>query len=294
MAETSNQTQFSLKLSRTTAAMLFLILIFAFATVAYAKFAGLILFSAIVVFGGVSLFYHSVKLRTIGMVAIILLSILNIAVNGIHFGIDFSGGTKIPIILDKSVDQQTMSKIIDTIKSRASVLGLTEVKVKAIGDNEISLELANTTEDQISTIEKSVSQQGVFLGIVDGKVALSGDDLYSQTIRLRVPGSTPGRDWEVFFTMTNDGARTFASTVKGKPRFPVYMFLDRPTDSIIVLSREKLLSSGQGAVSAVSTTAPATLGDYDTINAAKSALKLENNNIEMYFVENILQNTTNL
>ncbi|MEK6981977.1 MAG: hypothetical protein AABX38_03535 [Candidatus Micrarchaeota archaeon] len=287
--------KFQLKLDRSMAFLGALFLIFIFLIAGYSKFAGMTLAAALILFGGMAIIYKDTKLRMFGMAAIVLLAMFNLAFNGLHFGIDFSGGTKIPIILEKKVDAETMNKMIDTIKSRASVLGLSEVKVKSIGDTEINVELANTNDEQISAIEKAISQQGVFLAVIDGKTALTSEDIYTQTIRIKVPGSSPGRDWEVGFTMTNEGAKKFASTAKNKPKFPVYMFLDRPTDAIIVINRDKLTSAAEAAANAISSTGTnSQLNDYESINAAKNTLKTDSDNIELYFEETILQNKTNI
>ncbi len=90
---------------------------------------------------------------------------------------------------------------MQTIKNRASTLGLKEVKARAIGNSVVNVEIASSDEETIAFIEKTLSQQGVFLGVVDGKVAVSGDHIYRTSIRPIGPAELvrQGDDWGVGF-----------------------------------------------------------------------------------------------
>src|SRR3989338_1597645 len=191
------------RINRKVFAIAFLFLVFLAGILIYKAFAGLILICGIMIFGGIALFLKEENIKLMCLAAIILLSIINIGVNGIKFGIDFSGGTRIPVLLDQKVDQSTMNELVETIKKRVSVLGLSEVKVRAIGNTEISVELPSSDEEQIKGIESTLSQQCVFQGIVDGKVALAGEDIYRNTVRpIYDPAQLQGADWAVSFSIT--------------------------------------------------------------------------------------------
>jgi preprotein translocase subunit SecD len=213
--------------------------LFAVGILLYGTFAGLILIFSLVVFGALSTYWKEKELKLLSLGAIVLLSLLSIGVNGMKFGIDFSGGTRIPVILESPADQTTMNDMVDIVKKRASAFGLTEVKVRAVGESEINVEVPSGDPELIASVEDLLSHQGVFEGIVDGKTALSGDAILPGTIQGVAGAYLGGADWGVQFSVTRDGAEHFAETVEGKANFPLYMFLDRPKDAIVVLSWEE-------------------------------------------------------
>lgn len=203
------------------------------------QYAGLLLMFSLFLFGAMALVWRDNNMRLACLVALVLLAVVNIAANGMKFGIDFVGGTRIPVILEKSVDTATMEQLVSIIKTRASVLGLTEVKVKAVGDTEINVEIPSSDEKQVAFIESVLSHQGVYLGVVDGKVALKGDDIYSHSIHRLNQQQLGGSDWGVGFSITQNAAEYFAEVVKGKAHYPVYMFLDREENAVVFLTKEQ-------------------------------------------------------
>src|SRR3989344_2777904 len=222
------------------------------------------------------------NVRIAGLLAIVLLSAVSIGTNGVKYGIDFSGGVRIPILLEKSVDSVTMEEMVSTIKTRAAAFGLAEVKVRPIGDSELYVELPASSQQLDADVEDLLSKQGVYQGIVDGKVAVKGEEIYTGTI-VRVPTQyLQGADWGVSFTVTQSGARRFAETSKGKPNYPLYMFLDRPSDAILVISNEELMSSAKEQVVPISKTR--------ALELATSALRLEGNDLPVYLEEDLEKN----
>ncbi|MBN2478002.1 hypothetical protein JXB01_01800 [Candidatus Micrarchaeota archaeon] len=260
----------------------FLVVLFSFLLILgglafYSLYAGLFLIFSLLVFGILSLFWKEKELRIAALSALVLLSLINVGLNGMKFGIDFSGGTRIPVILEHSVDEETMNELVDIIKKRSSVLGLSEVRVRAVGDMEIDVEIPSSNEEQIAFIEDVLSHQGVYQGITDGKVAIQGDDILPGTIKA-VPSPYLGSsaDWGVSFSVTTEGAKHFAETVKGKANYPLYMYLDRPSDAIIIISREDFTAKS-----------PSTSSIDDLIDAAEDALVLEDKTINLYFIDEL-------
>ena len=261
-----------------------LLVVFLAGIVFYGRLSGILLITSLFVFGALSFFFKEGDVRIAALAAIVILAIANIGVNGLKFGIDFSGGTRIPVLLEKPVDQPTMDELVQTIKKRASVLGLSEAKVKAIGDSEIDVELPSNDPSQIDFIENTLSHQGIYQGIVDGKVAVSGEDIFSQTIQVIGSASSLqrlGADWGVSFSVSKEGAQRFAAAAKDKANYPVYMFLDRPTDAIIVISQKDLRKGAQIDAS-----------EKDILKSAKETLKLEGQNIDLYLIEDLDGNVT--
>jgi len=271
---------------------LIMIFIASLAGVAFYKapLSGAIIMGAVIVFGALSLFWKESHIKITGLVLMVLLSLSCIYLNGLKFGIDFVGGTRIPVMLDQPVDQQTMGEFIQTIKGRVNVLGLSEVKVRAIGDNEIYVEVPSNDEGTISFVEKTLSQQGVYEGIVDGRIAVSGDHIFRTSITAMTQaelvqqgggrGAIP--DWGVGFSVDRAGAEQFALVAKGKQDYPVYMYLDRPKDAAIFFQRSELKKA-----------LPADSNEKEGMRALKNALKLEGDDIQSYILEDV-QNDTNI
>ncbi|MCX8196819.1 MAG: hypothetical protein N3G80_00685 [Candidatus Micrarchaeota archaeon] len=228
---------------------------------------------SIVLIGAIITFLKKDNVRVAGLFAIVILSICSIAFNGIKFGIDFSGGVRIPILLEKAVDSATMDEMVTTIKKRSAAFGLTEVRVRPIGDSEIYVEVPQSSPQLVSQIENLLSQQGVYQGIVDGKLAISGDDIYTDNIVRIPPAYLHNADWGISFTVTQSGAQRFAAAAKGKANYPLYMFLDRPSDVIVIINDSRLLEA---------TGKQFPLKKERALQIARNALKLEGQDIPLY------------
>lgn len=256
---------------------------FAAALVLYPLYAGLLLITSLIVFGSFSLMWKESHIKLAGVVALVLLALLNIGVNGMKFGIDFAGGTRIPVILEKQVDQATMDELVQTIKRRASVLGLSEAKVRAVGNTEINVEISSGDEATIRSIESTLSHQGVYQGVVDGRVAVSGERIYPSSILQLGPSELVQQraDWGVGFSVDLQGAEQFAQAAKGKADYPIYMFLDRPSDAVIFLERGALKAS-----------IPQDSGERESLKSLRDALKLNGSDIQVYILEDLPENLT--
>ncbi|MDD5337499.1 MAG: hypothetical protein PHS02_03360, partial [Candidatus ainarchaeum sp.] len=133
--------------------LLALFALFLVGIVIYSAYAGLIILFAFFLFGMFSTIWKNKTARFLSLALLIVLALANVAINGVKFGIDFSGGTRIPVVLEHPVDQTTMNDMVQIIKSRASVLGLTEVSVRAVGTSQIDVEVPGTNENLIKNIE---------------------------------------------------------------------------------------------------------------------------------------------
>ncbi|MFA5930282.1 MAG: hypothetical protein WC861_05350 [Candidatus Micrarchaeia archaeon] len=239
--------------------------------------------ASIVAIAIAAVFIKSDSVRVAVLIAIVFLSAFSIASNGVKFGIDFSGGVRIPVLLEKPVDSVTMEEMVATIKTRAASFGLSEVKVRPIGDSEIYVEMPQSSPQLVSDVESLLSRQGVYRGIVDGKVAVKGEEIYSGTI-MRIPSQyLQGADWGVSFTVTQAGAQRFAGVANGKADYPLFMFLDRPSDAIVILSEKQLMAD------AASKSRVVPIPKSRALQLAASALALEGDNISVYLEESVSQ-----
>jgi len=212
-----------------------------------------------------------VKDKRMLILFVFLLMALSLAyLRGIHFGIEFVGGTRIPVTLERPVDQMTMNEITNNIKNRVSAFGLQQVLVKSIGESEIYIELPQSDPSLINSTMQILGKQGRFEGIVDGKVAVSDDVIMPGSIREETP-YVQGQNvrWEIGFAITEAGAIRFADVVKGKANYPVYMFLDRPEDSVILLSRTELIGNS-------------TLTETEALSILNDVLRKDNESIPVF------------
>ena len=210
---------------------------------------------------------------------------------GLKFGIDFSGGLRVPVLLEKPVDPTVMQEMVDTISKRTSAFGLSEVRVRPIGDQQIYVEVPKTNPGLVNDIQMLLSQQGAYLSVIDGMVAVQGDDLLSQRIfrlsasQLAQQGSA---DWGVEFAVTAQGQQRFVQVAKGKTDYPIYMFVDRPTDAMVVISRSDLMFGANLSSSSV-----LSLREDDALKAARDALKLTHDDIPLVLESDILSADAN-
>jgi len=259
-----------------------LFVLFALLTAAisvWGSYSGVFLILALIIFGALSLLWKEKHLKIAGLVFLVLLALLNIGINGMKFGIDFEGGTRIPIVLERSVDQNTMDELVQTIKKRVNVLGLTEVKVRSIGSTQINVEIPSGDEERIKFIEDVLSHQGVYMGIVDGKIGITGENIFSTSIRPLYSDELLRQhaDWGISFTIDQEGAESFAEAAYGKADYPVYMYLDRPADSVLFYTRDQLESVMLEDSS-----------EKETLKSLEDALKLEGNqSIEVYILDDV-------
>lgn len=173
--------------------------------------------------------------------ALIFLRDLNPATVDLKLGIEFVGGVRIPVTLERSVDQATMTTIVDQIKQRINKFGLSQAVVRPVGDREVLVEIPQAEDNAIASVQRLLREEGKFEAIIDGAVALEGKDVISASVGgvtesvYANPGG--GYSWEIGFTATTEGGARFTQAALGKANYPVFMFLDRPSNATIIADR---------------------------------------------------------
>lgn len=205
-------------------------------------YRGGVMLLSIILFGILSSVYKEKELKISSLAYLVILSLVNLFLYGVNLGIEFKGGVRLPITLEKAVSTEDMAEIIQKIRNRISTLGLVQVLVYAVGNDQIFVELPEAEDINISMIKKTITQQGVYEAVVDGRVVLRGSDIIPETISPLPRKFLGGADWGVSFMITREAAERFAKEVLGKGNYPLHMFLDRPKKSVVVLNKEKLLS----------------------------------------------------
>ena len=174
------------------------------------------------------------------IVVVALLACLDF-VYGIHFGIEFVGGTQIPVTLAHSVNVSTMSDLISGLQQRLSTFGLQQVTIEGIGNSQLYITTPSSSQSQINQTISIIEAQGRFDGIVNGKEAINGTGILKGSIGEVPPIVTNSSvEWQVNFYITSAAEKSFATAVFGQGNKPLNMFLDRPEGTVILINQSWL------------------------------------------------------
>jgi preprotein translocase subunit SecD len=192
---------------------------------------------------------------------------------GVHLGIEFAGGTQIPITLEHQVNVTTMSVLISDLQQRVSTFGLKQVTVEGIGTSHVYVIVPTVSGSEINQTLSIIQSQGNFEGVVNGREAVNGSGIISGSIGEVPPQAMNGTvEWAVTFYLTQKAASRFASVALGQGNQPLYMFLDRPSDSAILIN-STLITNGSSSVS-----------EGQAIGAMQKAVSLGNETIPIIVV----------
>lgn len=171
--------------------------------------------------------------RVLLLLIFIISSFATIYANGITYGLDISGGTAITVKLEKPVDSTTMDKVVNSLTNRINRLGVADVKVEPWGNEYIIVKVANVSAETVTGIKDTIEKQGVFYAEFEGEIFATGEDIV-QVFQYQVESNT--YKWYVPFQISQKAAQKFAQLALNKPEYPVDMFLDPPTNSLLVVS----------------------------------------------------------
>jgi preprotein translocase subunit SecD len=156
--------------------------------------------------------------RVIILVVLLIGSLVSISLYGVSEGLDLKGGSLVQIHLEKPVDTTTMGTVTTVLDKRLNVFGVSDIKVRASGDQDVIVEIAGVQPDQVA---KLIGTPGKFEVKIDNKTVYSGSDITSvKTYQIT------GTNWEVPLTVTLDAAKKFATAAKGKAGENVSFYLD--------------------------------------------------------------------
>jgi len=186
----------------------------------------------------------------IWIIGVLIIGLLPFALNEMQFGMDFTGGTIISIKLEETASQMEIEETISILSQRLNSFGVKDVAVRQVGDQLITVEIAETNPKVVNQLQAIIAEQGRFEAMFEGKTILSGDEIV-EVITSPQQGfgwrkRPNGFEWSVPFLVSNEGAGEFAEAIKGKctPRETektceeqLIMFIDRPKDAVILMTR---------------------------------------------------------
>ncbi|MCZ3367449.1 preprotein translocase subunit SecD [Methanobacterium veterum] len=156
--------------------------------------------------------------RVIILVVLLIGSLVSISLYGVSEGLDLKGGSLVQIHLEKPVDTTTMGTVTTVLDKRLNVFGVSDIKVRASGDQDVIVEIAGVQPDQVAKI---IGTPGKFEAKINNQTVITGADIISVKTY-----SVTGNNWEVPFTLSVDGAKKFAVAAQGKAGQPVDFYLD--------------------------------------------------------------------
>jgi len=206
--------------------------------------------------------------RILVLIVIVAALALLDAYYGVHLGIEFVGGTEIPITLEHPVNITTMSTLISALQQRVSTFGMREVTVEGIGSSNIYVVVPKISGSEINDTLSIIESQGTFEGVVNGREAINGTGILHGSIGTLPPQVINNSvSWTVTFYITQGAATKFAKVVYGQGNKPLYMFLDRPSSTLIMVNESEAGNASSGISSATA------------LSMMQSTLLLANNTI---------------
>lgn len=194
------------------------------------------------------------KPRVAILVFLLILGAIILSINGLKYGLDFSGGTQFTIELDKEVtDPSTLSLVTSTISQRLDWSGLKDTTVNTWGGKYVIAQVGTTDPDEIAALESVLYKQGRFENIMDGQLLFNGEDILSvdknPSQGYSITDTSSGYySWTLPFTLKTKSAKKFAELTFHKcvpsgtggvydcPK--TFFFIDRPLNSIFIIPQD--------------------------------------------------------
>ncbi|MEM0149983.1 MAG: hypothetical protein QXW10_03750, partial [Candidatus Micrarchaeaceae archaeon] len=170
--------------------------------------------------------------------------------------------------------------------------GMKEVTVEGIGNSNIYVIVPKISGSEINDTLNIIESQGTFEGVVNGKEAINGTGILHGSIGTLPPQVINNSvSWTVTFYITQSAATHFAKAVYGQGNKPLYMFLDRPSSTLIMINESNIgnasiglsasaaLALMQSTLSMGSSTIPVigVANSNTSISAAEAYLESHNN-----------------
>src|SRR3989338_1069336 len=106
------------------------------------------------------------------------LSVYDAPTTNIRKGLDLDGGTRVLLQPEKQISKEDMGIILDNLKQRLNVYGLSDIVVRSAGDfasdtQYVVVEIAGANEQEVKDL---IGRQGVFQAKIGNDTAFSGGD----------------------------------------------------------------------------------------------------------------------
>ncbi len=178
------------------------------------------------------------KVMLVGLV--VALSLVTIFIKGLKLGTDFTGGAVLVFRFDRPLSAEEMKMAVTILEKRLNWTGLRDVTVRPWGDQHVLIKIGGTEPEETEFIKNAVMRQGKFEAIVDGNLALLGNEVVL-TGNYYIGHLGGGYRWEVPFLLKDSGVERFFSVLRKKCTYTscpdIYFFIDRPAGKYLVMDR---------------------------------------------------------
>jgi len=179
--------------------------------------------------------------RVLLLILFLIGSIVSISTKGLTYGIDIGGGVALIAEPEKPVSGDTLNGIITSLQNRLNTFGVKDITIEAQHDPEtgqslIVVKIANVTLDEAKQIKDLIESQGVLYFEFDGVVFATGVDVTVHSSDYGLDLRECSTCWYVGFELSSKAQENFREIASGKLGWPIDIFLDPPSNSLMVVS----------------------------------------------------------
>jgi preprotein translocase subunit SecD len=137
--------------------------------------------------------------------------------------------------IEKAITDGTRDEVISILGARVDPTGLRGAQFRSLGANLVLFEIAGLSPEEAETLLGKPGRLEIFF---ENDVLLRGEDLVS--VGAPYPSTRGTLTAELPFRLTDDGAARFSAAAAGKADYPTIIYVDRPTDAIVLFDKEIL------------------------------------------------------
>jgi len=172
------------------------------------------------------------------LVLAVVLSLALVGTKGLSFGIDFSGGTELKMELEEG-GQENIDFTTRILKERLNGMGLKSVQVlPEVDKKHITIKVSSTDPEELENVRTILHQQAFFEQFVEGELCSRGDEIYLDVARPGGSSDITGSRWSIYVKTRGAAPQRCGLAMKDKEGRMTDLFLDRPKESVIVLSED--------------------------------------------------------
>jgi len=144
-------------------------------------------------------------------------------------------GTVVENGIKKAVSVGTVNEVTSILQARVDPTGLRGALFRSLGENLVLFEIAGLSPEEAETLLGKPGRLEIFF---ENELLLRGEDIVS----VYAPGPSMEKEQtaDLPFRLTDDGAERFSAAAAGKANYPTVIYVDRPTDAIVVFDDEIL------------------------------------------------------
>ena len=137
--------------------------------------------------------------------------------------------------IEKKISDATRDEVISILGLRVDPTGLRGAQFRSLGANLILYEIPGLLPGEAETLLGKPGRLEIFF---ENEVLLRGEDIVS--VNAPYPSREGPQTADLPFRLTDDGAKRFSDAAANKANYPTLIYVDRPTDAIIVFNNEIL------------------------------------------------------